>query len=168
MAPILPFTAEEIWQHMPAAPGKTASIHLSRLPEPDADLRDEPLAARWERLLQVRGEVTKALEEARVQKRIGHALDASVTLSAGAELYAMLAPDTADLRSVLIVSAAELRQDAALDGAWESADIEGLKIRVQAAAGKKCERCWVHETSVGEIPEHPTICGRCRDALSKM
>jgi isoleucyl-tRNA synthetase len=112
--------------------------------------------------------VTQALEEARVQKRIGHALDASVTLSVGAELYAMLAPDAADLRSILIVSAAELRQDEALDGAWESADVAGLKIRVQAAAGKKCERCWVHETSVGEIPEHPTICGRCRDALSAM
>jgi isoleucyl-tRNA synthetase len=80
----------------------------------------------------------------------------------------MLAPDAADLRSILIVSAAELRQDAALDGAWESADVEGLKIQVQAAAGKKCERCWVHETSVGEIPEHPSICARCRDALSTM
>ena len=168
MAPILPFTAEEIWQHMPAVPGKTASIHLGRLPEPDADLKDDRLAARWERLLQVRGEVTKALEEARVQKLIGHALDASVILSVGAELYAMLAPDAADLRSILIVSAAELRQDEVLEGAWESPDVEGLKIQVQAAAGKKCERCWVHETSVGEIPEHPSICARCRDALSKM
>ena len=92
MAPILPFTSEEIWQHMPAAPGKPASIHLALLPAVDAALVDADLAERWELLLRVRGEVTKALEEARVKKEIGHALDAAVTIAADAELYARLAP----------------------------------------------------------------------------
>jgi isoleucyl-tRNA synthetase len=165
MAPILPITAEEVWRHMPAAPDKAASIHLALLPAPDAALLDAGLAERWERLLQVRGEVTKALEEARVKKLIGHALDAAVTLSAGGELYEALAPHAAELRSLFIVSAAELLKDAALEGAVESAEVKGLRIRVEPAAGSKCERCWVHETSVGASAEHPGICGRCRTAL---
>jgi len=165
MAPILPITAEEVWRHMPAAPGKAASIHMALLPSPDAALMDAGLAERWERLLQVRGEVTKALEEARVKKLIGHALDAAVTLSAGGELYEALAPHAAELRSLFIVSAAELLKDAALEGAVESAEVKGLRIRVEPAAGPKCERCWVHETSVGASAEHPGICARCRTAL---
>jgi isoleucyl-tRNA synthetase len=119
-------------------------------------------------LLTVRGEVTKALEAARVQKRIGHALDAAVTLSADGELYDKLAPYAAELRSVFIVSAAELLRDAPLDEAFESLEVKGLRVRVQPAAGKKCDRCWVHETSVGQNPEHPTICGRCLAALSQI
>ena len=165
MAPILPITAEEVWRHMPAAPGKAASIHMALLPSPDAALMDAGLAERWERLLQVRGEVTKALEEARVKKLIGHALDAAVTLSAGGELYEALEPHAAELRSLFIVSAAELLKDAALEGAAESAEVKGLRIRVEPAAGPKCERCWVHETSVGASAEHPGICARCRTAL---
>jgi len=165
MAPILPITAEEIWRHMPAVPNKVASIHMALLPAPDAACMDARLAERWERLLQVRGEVTKALEEARVKKLIGHALDAAVTLSADGELYEALAPYAAELRSLFIVSAAELLKDAALAGAVESAEVKGLSIRVEPAAGPKCERCWVHETSVGASAEHPGICRRCRTAL---
>jgi isoleucyl-tRNA synthetase len=128
-------------------------------------MMDEALAERWEVVLSVRSEVTKALEAARVQKRIGHALDAAVTLSVGAELYERLAPYAADLRSFFIVSSAELLKAAPLEEAFESPEVKGLRVRVQPAAGKKCERCWIHETSVGQNPEHPTICGRCRAAL---
>jgi isoleucyl-tRNA synthetase len=165
MAPILPFTAEEIWRHIPAAAHKAASVHLTPLPSADPAVMDAALAERWEVVLSVRSEVTKALEAARVQKRIGHALDAAVTLSVGAELYERLAPYAADLRSFFIVSAAELLKDAPLEEAFESLEVKGLRVRVQPAAGKKCERCWIHETSVGQNPEHPTICGRCRAAL---
>jgi isoleucyl-tRNA synthetase len=168
MAPILPFTAEEVWQHMPAAADKTASIHMAQFPDPDEGLMDAALATRWERLLEVRAEVTKALEAARVQKEIGHALDAAVTISVGPELFAELAPLAGDLRSILIVSAAELVQEAPLEGAVESSEIPGLKVRVQAAAGKKCARCWVYATSIGESPEHPTICRRCRESLARI
>jgi isoleucyl-tRNA synthetase len=101
-----------------------------------------------------------------VKKTIGHALDAAVTLAAGPELHALLAPYAKDLRSFFIVSAAELVPDAAApEGAAECAELPGLKIRVAVAPGPKCERCWVHETSVGETAEHPTICGRCVSAL---
>jgi isoleucyl-tRNA synthetase len=168
MAPILPFTAEEIWQHLPASRTRPASVHLALLPEPDHALTDEALAERWEKLLRVRAEVTRALEDARTQKLIGHALDAEVILSAPDGLYAELEPYGRDLRSFFIVSAARLLKDADLQEAVESAEIKGLKIRVQPAASPKCERCWVHESSVGESPEHPAICRRCRDALAEI
>jgi isoleucyl-tRNA synthetase len=166
MAPILPFTAEEIWQHLPAVPGRVPSVHLSQLPAPQTEQMDAQLAERWEQLLAVRSEVTKALETARAQKRIGHALDAAVTLSVDSECYAWLERYAADLRSIFIVSAVELVQNTPIEGAFESTEIKELKIRVQPAAGEKCHRCWVHETSVGQKPEHPTICARCANALT--
>ena len=168
MAPILPFTAEEVWQHMPAVAGKAPSIHMAAFPDPEEGLLDAAAAGRWESLLKVRAEVTKALEAARVQKLIGHALDASVTVSVGPELFAELAPFAAALRSILIVSAAELVREAAFEGAFESTEIPGLKVRVQAAAGEKCARCWVYATSIGESAEHPTICRRCRESLARI
>ena len=166
MAPILPFTAEEIWRHLAAAPGRVPSVHLAQLPAPQPKWMDAPLAERWEQLLAVRGEVTKALESARAQKRIGHALDAAVTLSVDGGLYDRLVRYSEDLRSVFIVSAAKLVNDQPLEDAFESVEIKGLKIRVQPAPGGKCDRCWVHETSLGQNPEHPTICARCTQALA--
>jgi len=166
MAPILPFTAEEIWQHLAAVPGRVPSVHLAQLPAPQPERLDAPLAERWEQLLSVRGEVTKALEGARARKLIGHALDAAVTLSVDGTLYERLARYAEDLRYIFIVSAAEMVQDQTLEGAFESTEIKGLKIRVQPAAGEKCDRCWVHETSLGQNPEHPTICARCAQALA--
>jgi isoleucyl-tRNA synthetase len=166
MAPILPFTAEEIWQHMMAAPDRVPSVHLAQLPALQPERMDAPLAERWEQLLVVRGEVTKALESARAQKRIGHALDAAVTISVDDGLYDRLARYAEELRSIFIVSAAELVKNQPLEGAFESTEIKGLKVRVQPAAGEKCHRCWVHETSVGQNPEHPTICARCTQALA--
>jgi isoleucyl-tRNA synthetase len=76
MAPILAFTAEEIWRFMPACAGKPQSIHMARLPEVKPEWEDATLSARWQRLLEARSEVTKALEAARVEKKIGHSLDA--------------------------------------------------------------------------------------------
>ncbi len=166
MAPILPFTAEEIWQHMPAAPNRAPSVHLAQLPAPQREHGDAELAERWEQLLGVRSEVTKALEAARTQKLIGHALDAAVTLSVNGDLYDRLARCAADLRSIFIVSAADLVREAPLEGAFESTEIEGLRVRVQPAVGEKCHRCWIHEISVGQNPQHPTICTRCTNALA--
>ena len=168
MAPILPFTSDEIWQFMPISGGRQPSIHLMQLPEVSSELKDEELAQRWEYLLKIRGEVTKALETARAQKLIGHPLDAAVTLSAKDESYDKLLPFTADLRSLLIVSQASLVKDEPLEGAFRSEELEGLLIGVAPAAGDKCERCWVHDTTVGSFNEQPTICQRCRDALDQV
>jgi isoleucyl-tRNA synthetase len=165
MAPILPFTADEIWAYMPEYSHKAASVHLTQLPEVNAGWQDEKLADRWERLLSVRGEVTKALEEARARKQIGHPLDALVTVSAKEKLYNDLRPYKDDLRSVFIVSKVDLVKDEKLEGAYASEDLEGLTIMVGQAPGEKCERCWVHDISVGANSECPSICNRCQDAL---
>jgi isoleucyl-tRNA synthetase len=168
MAPILPFTSDEIWQYMPAKNDRESSIHLTSLPEINPAFKDDALFKRWEFLLKIRSEVTKALEEARAKKLIGHPLDASVTISAKGDVYDALQPYADKLRSLLIVSQATLVNDEALNGALQSEEIEGVVIRVEPAPGEKCERCWVYDTSVGSHAEQTTICDRCRDTLAVM
>ena len=168
MAPLLPFTAEEIWEHMPAHGDKAPSVHLALLPEANSQWKDEGLAEKWEAILNLRAEVTKALEEARSAKQIGHPLDAAVTISANEDLYNLLQPYAGDLRFIFIVSSVSLFKDKELDGSFESENVKGLSIKIEAAAGEKCERCWIHETSVGSDSEHPTICQRCCIALADM
>ena len=168
MAPILPFTAEEIWQYMPQLSERPESVHLTLLPEVNAEYDNPELAQKWDVLLKVRGEVTKALENARNNKLIGHPLDAFVTISAGEDLHSALQPYAADLKSIFIVSKVTLLNAEPLEGIFESEEVEGLRINVEAAPGDKCERCWVHDTTVGDNSDHPTICNRCHQALEKM
>ena len=166
MAPILPFTSDEIWQYMPPTNNRESSIHLALLPEVNPVFKDDDLYQRWEFLLKIRSEATKALEEARAKKLIGHPLDAAVTISVNGDIYDTIQTYADKLRSLLIVSQANLVKDEALDGGIQSAEIEGMHIRVGPAPGEKCERCWVHDTSVGSDPEQATICDRCRHALA--
>jgi isoleucyl-tRNA synthetase len=166
MAPIMVFTAEEIWRHLPAA-DREDSIHLALLPQVDERLRDESLARQWHAIKLVRGEVTKALEAARAEKRIGHSLDAAVTLGLNDEYFELLAPYENELHSILIVSQA-LLQRGALDGAVQNTEAEGITVQVAPAPGEKCTRCWVYDTTVGEHADHPTICGRCYTSLEVM
>jgi isoleucyl-tRNA synthetase len=168
MAPLLPFTAEEIWAHMPEHSDKLSSVHLTLLPEANPRWKDEPLAEKWGMLLKVRAETTKALEEARAKKQIGHPLDATVILSVKDDLFGVLEPYAENLRFIFIVSNVSLLNDQKLDDSFVSENIEGLAIKIEAAPGKKCERCWVYETSVGSDSEQPSICERCLKALSEM
>jgi isoleucyl-tRNA synthetase len=168
MAPLLPFTAEEIWQHMSGRSDKVSSVHLASLPEANSKWKDESLGQKWEKILQVRAEVTKALEKARAAKQIGHPLDASVTISLKEDFYNALLPYGGELRFIFIVSKVSLLKDKKLDGGFESETVEGLSIRIESAPGEKCERCWVHETSVGTNSAHPSICERCQKALAEM
>jgi len=168
MAPILPFTADEIWQHMPAVAGKPWNIHLAQLPEVDDACRDDDLAGVWERLILVRAEVMKALEQARAQKLIGHPLDAAVTISATGDMFGLLQPYAAELRGLMIVSKVTLIENQPLAGAFESAEIKGLYVRIEAAGARKCERCWVRADSVGDDHHRPTICDRCSTVLETM
>ena len=169
MAPILAFTADEIWQHMPEWPDKAASVHFAALPEVKAEWTDETLAAKWGQMLAIRGEVTKALENARVNKLIGHPLDAAVTLSAQGGAHDVLAEYRAELQRLFIVSKAVLAEPGAgLAEAYASEEIKGLQIAVAKAAGDKCERCWIHDPTVGDDGEHPTVCSRCRTQLTEI
>jgi len=168
MAPILAFTAEEIWNYMPGRKENADSVHLSSLPTANEAWKDDRLAENWKLLLEVRSEVTKSLEDARVKKIVGHSLDAVVTLYADDDLYDRLCPYKDDLRSIFIVSKTHLIKGEKPAGGFESHDVHGLAIKVDSAEGDKCERCWVHDISVGENLERPTICSRCQDALTRI
>jgi isoleucyl-tRNA synthetase len=167
MAPILAFTADEVWRFMPARKDKPESIHFAAMPEKNAAWMDADLAERWQKLLAVRAEVTKVLETARAEKVIGHSLDAEVVLCTDAALSEVLTPYADELCRYFIVSSVRL-VDAAPDGSVAAEQVEGLHIQVGAAAGDKCQRCWVHDVSVGQIEEHPEICERCRGHLAEI
>jgi isoleucyl-tRNA synthetase len=163
MAPILVFTAEEIWGYLPAASRNQVSVHLSEFPQADATQVDAELAARWERLLEVRGEVLKALEQARHQKLIGTPLEAAVDIYVppGAWLD-LLEPSVDTLAMICIVSGLTLQpSEAAPAEATAGELVPEVKVRVRRAPGLKCVRCWHWREDVGRFPEHPTLCGRC-------
>jgi len=165
MAPILSFTAEEIWNHMPPAAERAFSVHAAALPKADDSMRDPALADRWEQLLKVRAEIMRVIERARAQKRIGHSLDASVSIGADGELYEVLLPFADDLRTILITSAASLEKGADREGWTKSDEVPGLSVAVAPADAEKCQRCWVRDATVDESGDHPGICSRCKTAL---
>ncbi|MBW2622173.1 MAG: isoleucine--tRNA ligase, partial [Deltaproteobacteria bacterium] len=126
-APVLSFTAEEIWGHLPDFPGKAESVHLAEMPEVDETWLDHELAGRWARILEVKSQVTKALEEARRGKTVGHSLDADVILYTDDEVYGFLAPNAGLLREVFIVSRVELLNEKPGPGLRET-EIPGLAV----------------------------------------
>ncbi|HVN87653.1 MAG TPA: isoleucine--tRNA ligase [Candidatus Binatia bacterium] len=158
MAPILSFTADEIWAHTPVHAAKAESVFLAGFPAFDAVASDDALATRWERLLAVRTAVTKALEDARKSGQIGHSLDARVELAASDGLRPALAEIASDLPALFIVSQVELLDDLA---APASPLLAELKVQVASARGGKCERCWNYSEEVGTHADHPGLCNRC-------
>lgn len=167
MAPVMSFTAEEVWSKMPKAASDDFSIHLSLFPKVKTAYLDQELASRWERIIETRKEVAKVLEEARRKKLIGHSLDARVQLYAGSELHNFFQQYRDDLASVFIVSSVVLEGlERAPEQAYQSTVFPELKISVAPAPGTKCERCWVYTPEVGSDSGHPTICLRCVEAIS--
>ena len=158
-------TAEEIWRYLPVVPEKQSSVHLTLYPAIQPRWMDPALAGEWETLLAVRGEVTRALEEARAQKQIGHPLDARVLISADDTLYPLLLSYQEDLRSLFIVSQVVLLESRPLSPAYISEEIPGLSLQVSPAEGAKCERCWVYDPGVGSHSVHATLCPRCLAAI---
>ena len=157
MAPILSFTADEAWAHVPAFEGKDDSVHLGEFPGPADRLKSAPagFVADMERLLGVREKALKELEKARESKLIGNSLEARVTLKAPAADAAFLEPRQAGLAALFIVSQVVIEQGAG----------DELAIEVAKADGAKCERCWNYSTHVGTSPDHPTFCARCEKAV---
>jgi isoleucyl-tRNA synthetase len=157
LATILVFTADEIWEQLPADDARPASVHLAELPSAGGK-SDLELAARWDQLFSVREEVMRALEDARVAKLIGGALEAAVDITASGQTYELLAGYGDDLRYVFIVSQVSLTQ----------ADTGEVSIKVRRADGQKCDRCWNYSTRVGESARYPTVCERCVEALEEI
>ncbi len=160
MAPVLSFTAEEIWQTLARqVPGwlGTASVHLASFPELDPAWTDAKLAERWERLLKYRTQVQGVLEERRREKVIGSSLEAHVRLTTDVATGQWLNVPGTDLGALFIVSQVTVEQqsDATTD----------LTVSVSRSTHGKCERCWNYREAVGKDAAHPTLCDRCVEAI---
>ncbi len=175
MAPILCFTTAEAWEHFKGLDQNAPieeSIFFTTFPAVDDIETDPDLDQRWERLLQIRGEITRVLEAARRDKVIGLSLDAEVILACDdPELASFVRDNQALLKELCIVSALELQEDLPGGGNVESATGEtltDLRIAVRPATGEKCERCWVIDPSVGRDSDHPTLCARCSEVVRSL
>lgn len=161
IAPILCFTADEIWQAMPHRDGDdTVNVVLNAMPKVNPEWAfAEDASAKWDKLIALRDDVNKALEEARKNKVIGKPLEAWVTVYADDEMAALLETVPADeLAALCIVS--KLR---VIRGNGEGMQGENLpvQIAIERASGEKCERCWMYVDSIGQDSKHPTLCARC-------
>ncbi len=154
IAPVLSFTADEIWQYLPGE--REESAQLAKFPRFEGVLIDAGLDARYEKILAVREQVQKSLEEARTAKQIGNSLEAKVKLTASGDTLALLQQYADEWPTLLIVSQTEV-----VEGSGE------LAVEVLAAEGEKCPRCWNYATTIGDDSTHPEICHRCVAALKE-
>ena len=161
MAPILSFTAEEVWEYLPGR-GRPESVHLAAFPQAPPGFPDEALLTKYDFLLKVRSDINRGLEEARKVKLLSTAQEAKVLLGADGELLERLTAQVAELQTLAQV--AELAVAPGGRG-LEGQEVPGLRVQVEAAPGSKCIRCWFTRSTVGEDPGHPQICAHCRQAL---
>ena len=152
IAPILSFTAEEIWRHIPGERSDSVFLEDWYAGFPPVRARDEAV---WEVVMPMRETVTRELEKLRVAGEIGSSLDAEVDISVGAESKRLLDQLEDELRFVFITSYARVRE---IDDAEDAAAVQ---IKVRASTHKKCVRCWHHREDVGADTAHPELCGRC-------
>ncbi len=191
LTPILAFTSEEIWRYLPKKEGDPVSVQLTDLPQVKENYLDLELEQKWERLLNIRAEVTAVCEIARKEKLIGNSLEAEVTLYASGELYDFLLKEETNLPTIFIVSKVSLhqlkdRQDAYLTKDRQDAcptnnnllpvveqasylskakNIPDLAVAVRRVKGAKCTRCWIFNEKVGLNAEHPDLCPRCLEVI---
>jgi len=168
MAPILAYTAEEVWAYFTGNDRGASSVHFTSFPDPVPDVQlsdDERL--RWEKMLALRQLVSKALEEARAQKRIGSSLEARVTIEAPDELVALIRA-TDDPEGFFIVSQLETVARGPARASEGNEDmLTDVTVAVAKAEGTKCPRCWMWTQDVGSDKNHPEICGRCARVMGE-
>ena len=167
LAPILCFTADEIWHAMPHSEGDNADNvvfnHMARIHENYA-LNGEHMA-KWDDVIALRDDINAVLEAARASKQIGKPLEAKVELYASGEQKDKLSAMTELLRMLLIVSDVQVKEEG--EGT-ACPSHEGVSARVFKAEGEKCERCWTFTHDVGSDPDHPTLCARCARVVKKL
>ena len=158
VAPILSFTADEVWEHLPAVAGREPSVHLALFPRPEEIFSESPakLLEEWKQIFAVRDEALRILEEARQAKRIGKGLEAALEITASGDLLALLQRHSAGLKEIINVSGVSV--------------IEGDKLSVTAlpASGTKCARCWNYMPEVASYGIWQNVCTRCHSALAEM
>jgi isoleucyl-tRNA synthetase len=155
LAPILSFTADELWRFLPGK--RQESVHLALFPVKGEleRLRDPELVALWKQLIEIRDRVLGEIEPLRKDKQIGSSLQAKVVLTGGGAEMGLLKAHADELAMLFIVSEVELRP----------AGDAAVRITIEKAAGVKCERCWRYVPTVSADPSRPGICDRCQDAL---
>lgn len=159
IAPILSFTADEIWQYIPGERGEfvfTEEFYNGLFPLNAEETMND---AYWQKVLKLRDEVNRVLEQARADKTIGAALEAEVTLYANDEYAKILSQLGNELRFVLITSKVEIKPLA--DADVEAGEVEGFRVKAIRSTHEKCPRCWHYSETIGQNPNHPTLCARC-------
>ena len=159
LAPMISFTAEEIWKEMKHTKEETVeSVMLTDFPQVNEKYDNEELTEKWNRIIKLKDIVSKELENARAEKTIGHSLNAKVTIYAEGAQYEFIKQNLELLETVFIISAIDVKEN-------ERKDEVKLGVKVEGAPGEKCERCWMYSETVGEDKEHPTICHRCSENI---
>jgi len=163
VAPILSFTAEEIWENLPGE--RAESVFLVEWYQGLQEIAGSESMGRdyWREMMAVRAAVNKEMEAQRAAGHLRGSLDAQITLYAEPGLLQQLGKLEDELRFVLISSAATLAPLAAATDDAAATELPGLRLQVQASSEEKCERCWHRRPDVGQALEHPTLCGRCID-----
>jgi len=161
LAPVLSFTAEEVWSFVPGE--KEESVHLALFPTINKEFENKEVAGRWDVVLKVRDSVLKILEEARVDKVIGNSLEASVKLEAPQKLYDFLSEYKERLADIFIVSHVELTLNETMADVSLEESADNISVSVLRADGEKCERCWKYFTVTQG--SNQSVCGRCGEAL---
>jgi isoleucyl-tRNA synthetase len=161
VAPILSFTADEVWEHLPPVESREVSVHLALFPRPEEVFSEAPaeLLEEWKRIFTVRDEALRVLEEARQAKRIGKGLEAELQITASGDQLGLLLRHAAGLKEIINVSAVNVVSGSA-DGV--------LKIAALPASGSKCARCWNFMPKVADFGVWKNVCTRCHDALTEM
>ncbi|MFC7392481.1 isoleucine--tRNA ligase [Scopulibacillus cellulosilyticus] len=163
LSPIIPHTAEEVWNFIPGV--TEAYVQLTDMPETEQVENEEEIVKKWDKLIDVRDDVLKALEVSRNAKVIGKSLEAAVLLYPAEENLSLL-KEQEDLDKLFIVSQVEIK--GSINEAPEEAEkYDEVSIVIKEAEGEKCERCWVVSTTVGEDKDHPQLCDSCAETIKK-
>jgi isoleucyl-tRNA synthetase len=161
LAPIIAHTAEELWDYRPAPAEGRSSVHLAEFPEPDPQWDDDARDAKWKILLEIRDEVLRSLERRRKDKAIGSSQEAAVTIYSTPGDLAFLKAHQELLATICIVSRIEVDSQPSMGASRFTAVTDRSQDR-------KCERCWNHRPTVGQSPEHPTLCERCARVIEAL
>ena len=169
VAPVLTFSSEEVWQYMNKRSDMPTSVQLAAWPSAHPEYLDAALASKWEALLELRGEVTKALEIARRNKEIGNALDADLVIYADGSSYELLKAVEAELPNYLIVSGVKLVAgvDSAPEGSCRAEELP-IAVEVIPSTAEKCDRCWIHTELTSVSNDESGLCARCTGVMAEM
>ncbi|MBA4373761.1 MAG: isoleucine--tRNA ligase [Thermodesulfovibrio sp.] len=165
MAPVLSFTADEVWKYISRGQAGPESVFLSVFPVVNEKFVDTELEERWKRLLELRDDVNKALEIKRAEKFIGNPLEAKVVLSLP-EPYRELGESYAEFLPTFFLVSGVMLSAEKLVSAHEGSTVEGLQVLVERASGSKCQRCWNWSEKVGTFADEPELCDRCHAVVT--